>query len=95
MKSYNQFKIEDLNRLGVSTHSRSASKQALNQTAEIMQGSWSCQVLGDGLGMHYVNMEEVEDISFSSQSPAGIGFNLVYEGLKLGKAKPAKRNCYH
>jgi AraC-like DNA-binding protein len=80
MKSYNGLKIEDLNRLGDYTHTRSRSKHPLNQSAEVMQGSWSYQLLGDGLGMHYVDMEEVEDISFSNQSPAGISFNLIYEG---------------
>ena len=80
MKSYNALKIEDLNRLGVYTHSRSTCDQPLTQKAQVMQGSWSYQILSDGLGMHYVDMEEVEDISFSNQCPAGIVFNLVYEG---------------
>ena len=80
MKSYNALKIEDLNRIGVYTHSRSTCDQPLTQKAQVMQGSWSYQILSDGLGMHYVDMEEVEDISFSNQCPAGIVFNLVYEG---------------
>ncbi len=80
MKSFNSLKIEDLNRLGDYTHTRSDSQQALNQGAEVMLGNWSYQLLGEGLGMHYVDMEEIEDISFSNQSPAGLSFNLVYQG---------------
>lgn len=80
MKNYNALKIEDLNLLGVYTHSRSPCKEPLTQSAEVMQGSWSYQILSDGLGMHYVDMEEIEDISFSNECPAGIVFNLVYEG---------------
>lgn len=105
MKEFIQLKVSDLKKQGAYTRSTSPNA-VLDHNQDVMQGKWSYQLFGHGLSMHYVDMEEIEDVSFSSQIPAGISFNIVYQGdisftlgdhhynLKAQKPGQAVCSCY-
>lgn len=46
----------------------------------IMQGNWTYQSWRDGLSVHCVDATELRDISNASELPAGISFNLIFDG---------------
>ena len=79
MTHFTNLKIDDLNKLGDYTHN-TTQKKRLNNDKNVMKGHLFYQFLGKGLSMHFVDMKEIENISFSNQTPAGISFNLVYQG---------------
>lgn len=80
MNDHTQLTVDDLKMQGGYFSAKDkASKHADNESG-IMEGHWSRLDLTEGLSMHYVDMEEVDEVSFTNQTTSGISFNLVYEG---------------